>query len=369
MSNKNCYLFAFFLLLWYNNVMGLDFYFDRNKKNNIKTNEIIEQLPNFCSLFFIGKENTTSPLTRLNYATDLKLFFKYLSEHESTQIGLYSNNIQKITLENLDKIDSTLIERFLSFSSMYDNDNGKIFINGEKGKARKLSTLRSFFGFYFNKNLLQSNIASKVQMPKIHDKSITRLEQNEIEKILDITETPNEFSEHQKKYLIHCSTRDNAILSLFLGTGIRVSECVGLNLEDFDFNTNSFKVVRKGGNQTILYLSDDVAKIMQQYIDYRNSINIDKNEKALFLSLQNKRLGVKSMQNLVKKYAKIASPLKNITPHKLRSTFGTNLYKNTNDIYVVADVLGHKDINTTKKHYAAISEDIKKNASNKIKLR
>ena len=75
------------------------------------------------------------------------------------------------------------------------------------------------------------------------------------------------------------------------------------------------------------------------------------------------------MQNLVKKYAQIVSPLKKITPHKLRSTFGTNLYRETGDIYVVADVLGHKDVNTTKKHYAALSEDIKKRAATAVKLR
>ena len=75
------------------------------------------------------------------------------------------------------------------------------------------------------------------------------------------------------------------------------------------------------------------------------------------------------MQNIQKKYSKIAAPLKKISPHKLRSTYGTNLYEQTHDIYIVADVLGHKDVNTTKKHYAAINENIRKNASTLIKLR
>jgi len=78
---------------------------------------------------------------------------------------------------------------------------------------------------------------------------------------------------------------------------------------------------------------------------------------------------VRAVQNLVKKYAGIASPLKKITPHKLRSTFGTNLYRETGDIYLVADCLGHKDVNITKKHYAAISEDNKKSYLSSVKLR
>ena len=89
----------------------------------------------------------------------------------------------------------------------------------------------------------------------------------------------------------------------------------------------------------------------------------------MFLSSQNKRMMVRTMEYLVKKYSKLATPLKNITPHKLRSTYGTNLYNETKDIYIVAEVLGHKDVNTTKKHYAAISDDIRRSVAGKVKLK
>jgi site-specific recombinase XerD len=89
----------------------------------------------------------------------------------------------------------------------------------------------------------------------------------------------------------------------------------------------------------------------------------------MFVSLQNKRISVRAVENLVKKYAKLVTPLKNISPHKLRSTFGTNLYRETSDIYIVADVLGHSDVNITKRHYAAIDEDRRKSVANIIKLR
>ena len=92
-------------------------------------------------------------------------------------------------------------------------------------------------------------------------------------------------------------------------------------------------------------------------------------ENALFLSMQKRRIGVRAVENLVKKYAKLVTNLKNITPHKLRSTYGTSLYRETGDIYLVADVLGHKDVNTTKKHYAAIEEDERRSAAKYVHLR
>ena len=109
------------------------------------------------------------------------------------------------------------------------------------------------------------------------------------------------------------------------------------------------------------------SKNLSTFVPY--ACNTSKDEKAFFLSMQNKRISVRSVELLVKKYAKIVSPLKNITPHKLRSTFGTNLYRSTKDIYVVAELLGHKDVNVTKKHYADISEEIKKEASKQVEIR
>ena len=93
-------------------------------------------------------------------------------------------------------------------------------------------------------------------------------------------------------------------------------------------------------------------------------------EEALFLSLQNRRITVRAVEIMVKKYASLAAPLKKkLSPHKLRSTFGTNLYHETGDIYLVADVLGHSDVNTTRRHYAAMSDDRRRMAAQKVRLR
>ena len=346
--------------------MSNNYYLDRNRRNMRKLNEILADLPPFCSVFFIGIQDTTTPLTRLNYAVDLKIFFNYLVNFETQ---FYNRQVQSITIGDIDEINSQLIERYMAYLSYYDKEDGTILSNGERGKLRKLSSLRAFFKYFFNKDMLKANVASKVSSPKLHEKPIIRLEEQETAELMYSCDTLTGFSEHQKKYNENFKTRDNAIISLFLTTGIRVSECVGLNVDDINFNLNSFRVTRKGGNQVILYFGEETSEILRNYLAYRNSLQLPREEQALFVSSQKKRMSVRSMEYLVKKYAKIATPLKKITPHKLRSTYGTNLYNETKDIYIVAEVLGHKDVNTTKKHYAAISDDTRKSVAGIVKLK
>ena len=329
-----------------------------------RLNAIIDALPYFVREFFIGVELRTSALTRLNYAYDLRVFFDFL-----TKKVFRNKKISDIELTDLAKLEAYDFEYFLSYLSHYEI-NGKSERCTETGKARKLSTLRAFYKYFFNRNALPANTPSKVSMPKIHEKEIIRLDTNdkidEVGEMLYTVETGNGLTKRQLAFHNSTKLRDAAIITLFLGTGIRISELVGLNLDDIDFNTNSFVVTRKGGNRAVLYFNDEVASALHDYVDTREK---DDNENALFLSLQNRRISTRTVQELVKKYARIASPLKKITPHKLRSTFGTNLYKQTGDIYVVADCLGHKDVNTTKKHYAAITEDVRKKAASSLLIK
>ena len=136
------------------------------------------------------------------------------------------------------------------------------------------------------------------------------------------------FSKSQRAYLRNTKRRDMAILMMFLGTGIRVSELVGLDVDDLDFSNSSFMVTRKGGNQTILYFPETVSALLQSYLEERKTSDpLPGHEHALFLSLQKRRITQRAVENLVKKYALIGAPLKKrLSPHKLRSTFGTNLY-------------------------------------------
>ncbi len=345
-----------------------NYYNNRSEKNILKIREILETFPAFAIEFFIGIQNRTSDLTRLNYAYDLRIFFDYLCRKT------FKNNIlpNELTLAHLEKLSVFDIELFLEHLNGYVFD-GKRYSCKENAKERKLATLRSFFKYYYRKDKLSVNVTVKVDMPKIHSKPIVRLEIDEVVKLLDLAESAADLNKRQQIYHKKTKLRDVAMLTLFLGTGIRISECVGLNRTDFDFNSNSFNVTRKGGNIAQLYFSDEVAKALKDYVywlendeEFRSKI---KNKDALFLSLQGKRITVRAVENLVKKYSSVISPLKKITPHKLRSTYGTSLYRETQDIFIVADVLGHKDVNTTKKHYAAISDDIRRKASNAVKLR
>lgn len=343
-----------------------NYFSKRNDDNILKLRVILSDMPFFCGEFFRGIQPTTSPLTRLNYARDLKIFLEFLVK----EVPEFRNtNIEDITIEQMNKVTSTHLEMFLDYITIY-NSNGKMYKNGEKARNRKLSSVRSFLRYFFKKGKLDSNVADKVDTPKIHESPIIRLEVDEVVKLLNLSNDGSMLTTMQKGFHKHTSARDFAMLSLFLGTGIRISECVGINIEDIDFSQNAFRVTRKGGNTEILYFNDEVANALKQYLNIRlNMDQVPKTERALFLSLQNRRISVRAVEKLVKKYSSLVTPLKHITPHKLRSTFGTNLYRETGDIYVVADVLGHKDVNTTRKHYAAISEDIRRSAASKIKLR
>jgi site-specific recombinase XerD len=326
--------------------------------------KVRQELPPFTDEFFRGIEPLTTVLTRLNYAYDLRIFFDFLINEL-----LEFKGIEVFTVQDLGRVTTDHLEMFMEHLNYY-KFKGKVYHNEERAKARKISTIRSFFKYYYNKGSLPSDVASKITLPKIHDKEIIRLEVNEVSRLLDEVESGDTLTQKQKIYHDKTQLRDSAIMTLFLGTGIRISELVGINIDDMDFAVNGFRVTRKGGNRVILYFSEEVSNTLREYWDYRKSIS-DKfsDEKALFLSLQDKRISVRTVQMLVKKYSEMVTPLKKITPHKLRSTYGTNLYRETQDIYVVADVLGHKDVNTTKRHYAAISDDIRRNAARKVKLR
>lgn len=352
-----------------------NYFKERDKTIAKRLRAVRDQLPEFCEEFFVGIEPQTSALTRLNYAYDLRIFFDYLLKNVRAFKGY--EDVYDFTVDDLNKITLTNLEAYMEYLSFYEF-GGKESSNTEKGKARKISTVRTFFKYYFNHDKIPSNIAAKLSMPKLHEKDIIRLEGREVERILDAAETADFMSDHQRKIQENTRARDVAILTLLLGTGIRVSECVGLNVSDIDFETNAFTVTRKGGNQAILYFGDEVYDALIYYVEGERKRLLDRCQRAeiaetdrdaLFLSLQVKRISVRAVENIVKKYALEAAPLKKISPHKLRSTYGTNLYRATGDIYMVADVLGHRDVNTTKKHYAAIDEDHRKIAAQVVKLR
>lgn len=337
-----------------------------NKKNIIKLREILAELPPFCKQFFRGVEDITASRTRMAYAYDMRIFFEFI--HETNPI-YQKMEIKDFPLGILDQISREDIEEYMEYLSYYVKD-GVEYTNDERGKKRKLAALRSFYNYYFRNEMIQTNPAALVPMPKLHDKAIVRMEPNEVAILLDKVEEGDGLTKNEQRFHEKTRVRDLALLTLLLGTGMRVSECVGIDIPDVDFDNQRVKIRRKGGYEDVVYFGEEVAEALSDYLDEREHIvPLAGHEDALFLSIQNRRITVRSVEKLVKKYASKVTTMKKITPHKLRSTYGTNLYQETGDIYLVADVLGHKDVNTTRRHYAAMKDENKRKAAKAVRLR
>ena len=341
-----------------------------DQENIRRLREMIAELPPYCRTYFRGIEPRTQSRTRIAYAYDLRIFFQYLMDENP--VIAKCGGIRNITLDMLSQLTPTDIEEYmeyLKYRPAEENPQGGV-MNRETGIKRKVSSLKSFYKYLYQKEMVENDPAARVLMPKLHEKEIIRLDVDEVALMLDQAESGDQLTARQKAFHEKTKTRDLAILTLLLGTGIRVSECVGLDVNDVDFRNDGIRVHRKGGKEQVVYFGDEVEEALLNWLEEREHISpAEGSEEALFLSLQNRRMNVRSVENMVKKYARTAAPLKKITPHKLRSTYGTSLYRETGDIYLVADVLGHNDVNTTRKHYAALQEDRRRSARNKVRLR
>ncbi|MDO4349985.1 MAG: tyrosine-type recombinase/integrase [Eubacteriales bacterium] len=341
-----------------------------------KVRQMLRLLPASCADFINSITMTTSPLTRLAYTIDLQTFCDYATK----ELPYFaSKSPQDWTDEDLGHFTARDLNGYADYLTLYYKDQAvaetveqqKVLRNHECGVMRKLSSLRSYFDYLFKSERISGNIAALVSLPKLHEKPILHLIGPEIERLLAVADDGAELTQTQQRFHAHTRKRDYAILMLFLGTGMRVSECVGIDIGDLDLQQNAVLVTRKGGNQVILYYPQEVADALKAYLEERKRIEAaDKvDENALFLSLQRKRISQRAVQLMVKKYCAVAVPLKKrMSPHKLRSTYATRLYHETEDIYLVADALGHSDVNTTRRHYAAMSDERRREAAQNTHL-
>ena len=342
-------------------------------RNTEKLREVLATLPSFVKDYFRAMDARTTTKTKLSYAYDFRVFFEFLKAMNP----LYKDReLRAFTLADLDQVTARDLEEYLEYLKLYDapadrtQSEGRI-TNSLLGQKRKMSALRSFYNYLYKQQMIKNNPTQLVEMPKVREKAIIRLDRDEVQALLDYIENCGA-SLSGKALEAYQKTRDRdiALVTLLLGTGIRVSECVGLDVEDLDFRNNRFRVVRKGGNEAMVYFGDEVREVLQKYLTAREGITpLAGHEHALFYSTQRRRITVRAVENLVTKYAGAITTAKHITPHKLRSTYGTALYQETGDIYLVADVLGHKDVNTTRKHYAAMNEERRQSAANAVRLR
>lgn len=336
-------------------------------ENILKLRQVLSTLPAFCKDYFRAIDSTTTTKTRISYAYDIRIFFQFLLDENP---AFKDYKMTDFTVDVLDQIKALDLEEYQEYLKVYQAGD-KTETNGERGLKRKISALRSFYAYYYRREMIETNPTVLIDVPKIHDKSIIRLDTDEVALLLDYIEHCGDQLTGQKRvYYEKNKERDLAIVTLLLGTGIRVSECVGLDIEDVDFKNNGIKVTRKGGNEMVVYFGHEVEKALKKYLEVRkNIVPVAGHEHALFYSTQRKRIGIQAVENLVKKYAGAITTTKKITPHKLRSTYGTTLYQETGDIYLVADVLGHRDVNTTKKHYAAMDDARRRKAATAVHLR
>ena len=217
-----------------------------DRENILRLRNLIKDLPPFCGDFFRGIEPRTSSRTRIAYAYDLHVFFDFLHKENP---ALARITVQDIKLDQLDQLSVTDFEEYMEYLKYRFNEQNHEIMNQERGIMRKISSLKSFYNYFFRTEKLTTNPAALVRLPKLHEKEIIRLDVDEVALLLDAVEQGEGLTEKQKAFHKRTRLRDLALLTLLLGTGIRVSECVGLDINDIDFKNGGIHIHRKGGKE------------------------------------------------------------------------------------------------------------------------
>jgi site-specific recombinase XerD len=340
------------------------YYKDLRKSKLAKINEMKCQLPLYTHSYIEKCVLKKQINTAYAYTQDIVIFFEFLKAKNPLCSDI---KVSEIPFSVIEQLNSEDIDEFQAY--MKADDESSPHMVGARTLARKMATVRGFFGYMKEKGYLPEDPTEKAEKnEKFEEPAIKRLSKDEAKKLLAVVEAAQHTVDLNSARERFVAKRDYAIVTLLLNTGIRVSECIGIDLRDLDFDNQQVKIVRKGGKETKIYMGKDVCAVLLDYIEHeRPKLITDSNEEALFLSLRKKRIAARSIEAMLDKYRIEAGIADNVSAHTLRRTYGTRLYNTSGDIYMVANVLGHKDINTTAKHYAAVDEDRKKKAS-EIKL-
>ena len=289
-----------------------------------------------------------SPNTIKEYNYDLATFLKFIKVHfKMTDEEDFSKiTIKDIPLSTIKQIKLDDIHAFLSYLT-------NTYHSKAATRARKISTIRIFFNYLTNKaHILEINPAQTLETPK-QDKRIPKyLSLDDSKKLLNITAS----EENRNK------ERDYAIITLFLNCGMRLSELVGINIKDIDFNECKLNVIGKGNKERTIYLNKACINAIDDYLNIRPKEKIQYNSKdALFLSERRERISNRTVQYIVKQeLLKAGLDINKYSVHKLRHTAATLMYKYGNvDIRALQELLGHASISTTEIYTHVDNEQVR----------
>lgn len=349
-----------------------------NRPDNIvyKEQELIEQciaienqLPAFMGNFFLYLKNAVALSTRAAYLEDILFFCKYLvNDKKLTE----AENTADIKIIEFNSITSRDINNFIgNYCSRYIVKNEKsikVMENNTRTLSRKKSSLSVLFKYLYRDEMIEKNITdgfNPIKLPKPQPDAIKRLDIDEVVRLLDLIDSGELLNEKERVYWEKTKYRDRAIVVLLLTYGLRVSELQQLNISSFNFHRGEFKIFRKRGKEVLMPINKTCERVIKEYIDKeRSKIHSEalEDKDALFLSMQKRRMTVRAIRNLTKKYTSFVmgqNKDNGFSPHKLRATAATSLIQQGFSIYDVQNLLDHDNITTTQL-YAAHRKDVKR---------
>ncbi len=343
-----------------------------------KCKQIEKQLPDFLYDYFLYLVSAVAIKTRLAYLSDLRFFLHYLVD-ECPKVQ--KNNIKDIEISDFEGLTSRDVNRYLAgYCTQYETQyaSGKVSVveNQNRALSRKKSALSQMFKFLYRDGVLSADISSgfnPIKLPKPQPDAIKRLEIEEVSAMMRAVETGTGLTKSELNYWQKTKYRDKAILVLFTTYGLRLTELWQLNLSSLNFDKNEFKIFRKRGKEVVMPLNNSAKSVLLDYINIERPLEnelAEAEKDALFLSLQNKRLTVRAIRNLVKKYTSVAlksSRAKGYSPHKLRATTASSLIEYGFSIFDVQNLMDHDNVTTTQL-YAQHKKNSKKDILDNYEL-
>ena len=318
-----------------------------------KIQEIIKEYPSYIKKFYYSL-NSKTHMTKLRYIMNVIRFLNYYGD---------GNTVKESELNNIEAFD---IDSYMQ-SINYIEDNGVVKELSPSTKACIYSSINAFMTFLkYNKYILENPFeVTKIERPKIQENDVVFLTPEEVKKVENaiLEGVGNARSKGKQK---NWKYRDMLLFRIPVVNGLRVTALSEINISDINFKRNTIKVTEKGNVTKEVYIDDKTKDYIIKWMCDRKDILDGFNDcNALFISNRKERMSVSSIGDVIEKYTQAVIKDKHITPHKLRSTCGTNIYQHTKDIYLVASVLGHKSTSPTKR-YAKIFDEDKQNAINAV---